>query len=164
MWPATLLKICLLRANPQDLPTSTGLTALALAAYYLADVATALMTVPLARALEAAAADTFVLVALVHAALNLRRLGARTRQTLTALAGGGALLAGVTVIIESLLPEGVSSVYVWAPSLLWLLAVYGHVLRHAFDVPYALGIVATGAYLILSLFITAPFLISPDAI
>jgi hypothetical protein len=161
MWPVTLFNICLLRANPQDLPTSTALTALVMALYFMADLITALTLVPTARALQAAAADTLLIGTLTYVALSLRQLKPRARQTLMALAGGGAVLGIVTTALGSLLPEGVSPFYVSLPALLWLLAVYGHILRHALDVPYAMGIVATGAYLFLSLVVVGPFLIAP---
>jgi hypothetical protein len=161
MWPVTLFNICLLRANPQDLPTSTALTALTLALYYLADFITALTLVPIGRALQAAAADTLLIGTLTYAALSLRQLKPRTRQTLMALAGGGAVLGVVTTAIGSLLPQGTSPFMISLPALLWLLAVYGHILRHALDVPYAMGVMATGAYLFLSLVVVGPFLIPP---
>jgi hypothetical protein len=164
MWPVTLLNICLLRANPQELPTSGQLTTLLLVLYYLADVATALTLVPLDRALQAAVADTFLVATLAYLGLSLRHLTARARQTLMALAGCGALLGVTTTVIGSLLPEGVSPFYVSVPALLWLFAVYGHILRHALDIPFAMGIVATGAYLFLSLVVVGPFLISPEIV
>ncbi len=158
MWLLTLLKLCFLRANPQDLPTSSGATAVAILTYCITDVVTALMTVPLVRALEAAVIDTFLLVALVHMALNLRKLNARLRQTLLALAASGTVLAVVTLAVAGLLPSGTSLDFVWTLSVLWMFVVYGHILRHALDVSYVLGIVATAVYFMLSLLVAAPLL------
>jgi hypothetical protein len=162
MWFTTLLRICLLRANPQDLPTSSALTALALLVYFAADIATALTMVPWDRALGAAAADTLLIVALALLALALRELLPRARQTLLALGGCGALLGVVSTVAGSLLPESASALYISVPALLWLLAVYGHILRHALGVPLAMGILTTGAYLMLSLVVVGPFLIPPQ--
>ena len=162
MWPTILLKICLLRANPQDLPTSTRLTVLVLAIYAATDVVMAWVTVPLARALLAAVVDTFLLIALVHVALNLRQFGVRVRQTLMALAGCGALFAIPSLIAASWI-GGTAPFVVWVPLLLWMVAVYGHILRHALEVRYALGIAAACVYVFISLVATGPFLISPDA-
>ena len=86
------LDLCLLRANPQDLPTSNRLLAAALVAHLLANVLTGLDSASPENALLAGAMDTLLLVALTHTGLMLRGVGARTRQTLTALAGCGALL------------------------------------------------------------------------
>ncbi len=161
MWPATLLKICLLRANPQDLPPSTRLTALALAVYCATDVVMAFITVPLARALQFAAVDTFLLVALAHMALSLRHLGVRLQQTLMALAGCGILLAIPALIVMGWIGATLPPV-VWVPLLLWSVAVYGHILRHALEVRYSLGIAAACVYVFIALMVTGPFLISPE--
>lgn len=161
MWPVTLLKICLLRANPQDLPSSSRLTALALVVYYVTDVVMAFITVSFTRALLFAALDTFLLAALAHTALSLRHFGVRLRQTLMALAGCGVLLAIPALIamgwIGATLPPAV-----WAPLLLWSVAVYGHILRHALEVRYAHGIAAACVYVFVALVATGPFLMTPE--
>lgn len=161
MWSATLVKICLLRANPQDLPSSTRLTALALSVYCATDVVAALVTVPLARALQFAALDTALLVALAHLALNLRHLGARVRQTLTALAGCGVLLAIPALVAMALVGSTLPAV-VWVPLLLWSVTVYGHILRHALDVRYTLGIAAACVYVLIALLVAGPLIAVPD--
>jgi hypothetical protein len=158
MWPTTLVNLCLLRANPQDLPTSSALTAAMILLYYAADVVAALAWVPLERAWVAAAADTLLLCALGYVALKLRQRPERIRQTLMALAGCGAVFAFAATVIGSVVPDGPSSLYVSLPALFWLLAVYGHILRHALEVPYAAGVIATGAYVFLSSMAIGPFL------
>ena len=165
MWPVTLFNICLLRANPQDLPTSTALTAAAVLFYYAADVAAALAWVPLEQAWMVAAVDTFLLCALAHLALKLHRRPERMRQTVMALTGSGAVFALVATLIGSVIPGGATSLYVSLPALFWLLAVYGHILRHALEVPYGAGIVATATYLFLSFMVVGPLLtpISPSS-
>jgi hypothetical protein len=158
MWPMTVVNICLLRANPQDLPTSSTLTVATILFYYAADIVAALAWVPLERAWVAATADTFLLCALAHLALKLHQRLERVRQTLMALAGCGAVFALVATLVGSVVPDGPSSLYVSLPALFWLLAVYGHILRHALEVPYAVGVVATGAYVFLSSLAIGPFL------
>ena len=162
MWPVTLLKICLLRANPQDLPTSTALTALALAVYGAVDVVSALATVPLMRAIQFALVDTFLLGTFTHLTLNLRRLSPRLRQTLTALAGCGVLLSIPALVLTGSIGSATPSV-LWVPLLLWFVAVYGHILRHALDIRLPIGIAAACGYFFLTLVITAPLLILPPA-
>jgi len=160
MWLMTLLNICLLRANPQDLPTSTALTGVAVFLYYVADIAAALAWVPFERAWLVAAVDTFLLCGLAHLALKVQRRPERTRQTLMALTGCGAVFALAATFIGSVVPGGATSLYVSLPALFWLLTVYGHILRHAFDVPYAAGVAATGTYLFLSFIVVGPLLTS----
>lgn len=161
MWPATLLKICLLRANPQDLPSSTRLTTLALAVYVATDAIMAFITVPFVRALQFAAVDTFLLAALAHMALSLRHLSVRLRQTLTALAGCGVVLAIPALAVMALIGSTLPAV-VWVPLLLWSVAVYGHILRHALEIRYALGIAAACVYVFIALVVTGPLLIAPQ--
>jgi len=157
---ATLLNICLLRAGPQDLPTSNVLVGLALAAHFLANVLTGLDEADPGNALTAGAMDTLLLVALTHTGLMLRNLRSRTRQTLAALAGCGALLAvfawAVVTAAELVTPH---AWIVWVPFLFWFLAVYGHVLRHAFNTTLNIGLLLATGYVLLSLLVTWPFLL-----
>jgi hypothetical protein len=160
MWPVTVLNIFLLRANPQDLPTSRSLTAMAVALYFAADVGVALTQVPFDRALLAAGMDTLVLGLLTQLALNVRRHGERLSQTLLALTGCGVLFGAISMTINALVPDQATSFYAFLPALFWLFAVYGHILHHALEVPYVTGVAAAGAYLFLSVIVTAPFLTS----
>ena len=93
MFLKIFLDICLLRANPQDLPDSDTLMLAALAAYGLADVIGVLDIVSVGGAVLAAAVDTLLLVAATHLALRWRHLENRVPQTLSALAGCGALIS-----------------------------------------------------------------------
>src|SRR5438552_606094 len=77
------LRLCVLRANPQDLPASHRLLAVALTAHALADVAGLADMLSPAQAFEAAALDTAALAALTAAVLWLRSVSARFTQTLT---------------------------------------------------------------------------------
>lgn len=158
---ATLLNICLLRANPQDLPTSNVLVGLALAAHFLANVLTGLDEASFQNSLIAGAMDTLLLVALTRTGLMLRNLRERTRQTLTALVGAGALLAvaaWTAVTVTGMVTERVW--IVWLPFLFWFLAVYGHILRHAFNVTPGVGLLLATGYVLLSLMVTGPFLLA----
>lgn len=159
MWLATAVNISLLRANPQDLPTSTIPTVVAVVLYYVVDIITALAWTSFEYAAVAAAVDTLLLGALTYSTLKLRRHGERFLQTLTALAGCGAILGIVTTAFSAVVPGGASSLYVSLPALFWLLAVYGHILRHALEVPYMAGIAATAIYLFLSLIVVSPLLV-----
>jgi len=156
---ATLLNVCLLRANPQDLPASNALVGLALAAHFLANVLTGLDEANVENALIAGAMDTLLLVALTHTGLMLRNLRERTRQTLVALAGAGALLAVAAWAVVTATGMVTQQAWiVWLPFLFWFLAVYGHILRHAFNVTLGVGLLLATGYVLLSLMVTGPFL------
>ncbi len=172
-----LIAICLLRASPQDLPASRAGVLGALAAYAAAGVIGVFDVLTLENALAAAAVDTLLLAAATHLVLQWRQLENRVTQTLTALAGCGALLsllawgaAGLTR--EAFQPEGVlgsvtapslAHSWVWAAFLVWYTLVFGHVLRHALSITLAAGVAASLLYLILSMGVTGLF-VSPTPV
>jgi hypothetical protein len=138
--PATLVRLCLLRAGPQDLPHSPLLLVVSFALQLGANVLALADRLAPGPALLAAGAYTLTLVALVHTTLLLRDRGQRAVQTLAAvnlvdaLIGAAGWAAGA--VLGALLPAGVIEV----PFLVWFIAVLGHVLRHALDVRYGLGL------------------------
>lgn len=146
--------LCLLRAKPQDVPASSGALGVALGAYGAVSVLLASTDLTLERAVPYALVDTLILALLTHGVLRMRRYSARFPQTLTALAGSGALL-GLAAWPVTLSPE---------PSLLllvmviWSLAVSAHILRHALAVALlpailiSLGFVLVGFLMLSALF------------
>ncbi|MEK7207021.1 MAG: hypothetical protein AAB134_03975, partial [Pseudomonadota bacterium] len=109
------LDLCLLRAGPQDLPTSTPLTALVVGAYWLTDVIGVLDTLSWGSAVMAAVTDTLLLVAATTMALRLRQLENRLPQTLSALAGTGAVLSALAWMATSLSRGTIPPEWVWLP-------------------------------------------------
>ena len=161
---STFLNICLLRANPQDLPTSTSLLILALLAHFAVEMLTAFGKVPLWNAFFSSAASTLLLVAVIHTALLLRNLQVRVKQTLTALAGCGAGLILLAFLAISLLHTQLPLWLVGLPFLIWLLVVYGHILRHAFSISFGLAIAVSVLYRTVAEVIKLSFLVgSPPA-
>ena len=157
MLPNKFLGICLLRANPQDLPVSNSLMLSAVLVYGLADVIGVLDTLPLGRAALAAAVDTLLLVAATHLVLHWRALKDRVPQTLSALAGCGATLSLLAWASAGLTRDWLPPLWVWAPFLVWYTLVFGHVLRHALNISLAAGVGASLLYLILSMGMTGLF-------
>src|SRR3990170_919689 len=160
---ATFLRICLLRANPQDLPASAALPAAALLVHLAVDVLTALDMLPLERALQAGFADTVLLAAFAHAGLTLRRLENRLRQTLAALAGCGAALGLAAYAALGLLGEAIPAGFIWAVYLLWYLAVFSHILRHALSLSLPAAAAVAFLYVTLSATVSGVFLVPSGA-
>jgi len=154
------LGICLLRANPQDLPTSNRLMLAALIAYGLADVIGVLDTLSLGSAVLAAAVDTLLLIAVTHLALRWRAAENRFPQTLSALAGCGSLLSLLAWAVAGLTREWLPPPWVWAPFLLWYTLVFGHVLRNALSLALPAGVALSLLYISLSMGVTG-LLINP---
>ena len=167
----TYLNICLLRANPQDLPASHNVLAISLLAYLAANMVTFTDTVSAPRALVASFADTVFLVGLAYSALLMRGLVQRRWQTLAALAGCGALISVVawlatTIALKLVAPE----VSAAEPSLMrelnpdqtriillvslsciaWFVLVLGHIFREALNVPMVGGVALAMVYMFVS--------------
>lgn len=136
------LNLCLLRAKPQDLPASGRLMGAALAAYFLAGWMIALTQQPAGPAVLAALADSAVLALLTHTVLLLRKHPERLAQTLSALAGTGAviqLIAWPLLATPALLAL-----------LVWNLAINAHILRHALEVRLGPAILISVGFLLMS--------------
>jgi hypothetical protein len=149
---ATLFRICLLRANPQDLPASYALLAITLTAYAAAEVIGLADTVPLRRAFDAVALDVALLVAITAIVLRVRGGWARLPQTLSALAGAGAVLTLVTIGIGNLMSAWLvpGQTLLQALFIAWWLLVYTHVLRHSLALDVGRAASVSVLYLIAS--------------
>lgn len=142
------IDLCLLRVKPQDLPVSGLLLGLALLAYTLSSALVSTVSLPAGSALLAGTADTALLSGLTFSVLRFQHLHARAPQTLTALAGTGALLGVLSLPVTSWL-HGVQRsggdielpVLLLLVILVWSVVVVGHILRHALSTPYIFGLV-----------------------
>lgn len=153
-----LIGICLLRAAPQDLPASRAWMLGALMAYAAAGVLGVLDVLMLENAILATAVDTLLLAAVTHLVLQWRRLENRVTQTLTALAGCGALLSLLAWVAAGLVREPFQPEWVWAAFLVWYTLVFGHILRHALSITLAAGMAASFLYLLFSISVTGLFM------
>lgn len=154
--------ICFLRAAPQDLPVSRSIMLGALVVYATAGMLGVLDVLTLESAILAATVDTLLLAAVTHLVLQWRRLENRLTQTLTALAGCGALLSLMAWSATGLVRELFQPEWVWAVFLPWYTLVFGHIVRHALSISLAAGVAASLLYLVLSISITG-FFMNPAA-
>jgi len=156
-----LIGLCLLRRGPQDLPYSPALTRnLVLVAFAIDLLYVSLLDVeqPLPRLLFALAMSLGVPWLL----LQLRGRTARYAQTVGAIAGTGALFTLLFLPVAlwtrqfaalgpGVEPSGEQMLAGWIVLLLlgWRLAVNGHVLRHALDLPrWAGALIAIAWFLV----------------
>ena len=144
-------EMCRLRAVPQQVPASSGLLGLALVFYVLVSVLVALPGSGWTMAWWLTLLDLAVLAGVTALVLRLTGKGPRFNQTLSALAGTGALLGLLALPLVLTAPEPADPVPAWA-GLLWLvilfwsLAVRGHILRHALEIPFGMGILLSAGY------------------
>ena len=147
------VQICLLRMKPQDLPSSGTLLAVVLVAHTLVGIAVAAVNLGFGQAVAAGVIDTVLMCGLTTGLLMLRTLRERTVQTLTALAGAGAVIGFMAYPVSLWLhdaheanePSPALGVLLLAV-LGWSLAVSAHVLRHALSAPYYIGLLISVAF------------------
>jgi hypothetical protein len=144
----TWLDMCRLRAAPQQLPASPWLLGLALLFYSLVGIAVALPGSGWSMALLLTVLDLVVMAALTALVLRVMGKPARFNQTLSALAGTGALLGLLAVPLVLLAPDPVPAWagLLWLMILFWSLAVRGHILRHALEIPFGMGLLLSAGY------------------
>lgn len=146
--------ICMLRTRPQDLPASTGFLLVSVVAYLATNLVLSLANESFSRALLTALLDLAVLYIFVRISLLVRRVPERLTQTLGALTGSGAILAllAAPLLILARPDTGVAVVpaVLWLPLVIWSVGVFGHVMRHALDIPFPAGILMAIAYLVIS--------------
>ena len=147
------VRICLLRMKPQDLPSSGTLLVLVLVAHTFVGVAVAAVNLRLGQAVAAGVIDTALMCGLTTGLLMLRTLRERTVQTLTALAGAGAVIGAVAYPVSLWLhdahqanePSPALGVLLFGV-LGWSLAVSAHILRHAVSAPFYIGLLISVAF------------------
>lgn len=141
------IELCALRRAPQDLPPSEVLFGLALLADLLAGMLVGLVTgLSWWEGLGQGFAEIALMLAVLYAALNLLKRGARFLQAATALLGSGALLGLIALLPLSLNPVGqeVTNLAAFGALLLlglvvWSILVTGHILRHTFGITLGQG-------------------------
>ena len=147
------IQICLLRQGPQDLPTSGILLAIALSAHTIMSMVLSHLSLGTLRALLAGVLDTVLLVVLTGTLLFVQRRKARLIQTVTALAGTGAIITFLALPLSGWLHgadqaagEGGFALLLLLILTGWSLAVAGHIFRHALSVPYFIGLVLAAVF------------------
>lgn len=149
--------MCLLRTNPQDLPHSVMLEAIALCTYTTLSFLIAQMSSVPQAALTAALVDVGMMAALTWGGLWAVGMQNRATKTITALAGTGALwqLASLPLVMifsgDSGNTESTPSFFsnlVFLAMISWAIAIIGHILRHALNMKFffALGIAVLYVY------------------
>ncbi len=144
------VQLCLFQTEPQRLPASTLLLALALIAHILAETMGFAMLLDPPTAFLAGLTGTVLLIALTASVLLVQRQQARIVQTVTALAGSITLLdlVGLSVLSwrEAAHASGSDQglpILALLVLTAWSLGVQGHILRHALSVPFFIGILVS---------------------
>jgi hypothetical protein len=158
------LQILLRRRGPEDLPDSRFLLALALGAYLLCQVPVAVIMYGWTAVTAALlAADALLLAVYFWIVLQLAGHAGRYRQTLTALAGTGALLALLQAPLVWLMQSmrGPQADAPWPLTLalllllVWTVLVQSHVATRALERGPAVGLGVALLFVMLSFVVTS---------
>ena len=148
--------MCLLKKNPQDLPASSFLLQLLIACNisinFIINIATT--SVPIALFLSVLA------VALVWTFMSLLlwtlKFSSRRTQTLTSIFGTDLIIAVPAIVLRYWLHwldtnnlQSDMAIILWILVFIWNLIVTAHILRHAIDKPFGVGVIASIGYTII---------------
>lgn len=136
--------ICRFQRNPQDIPSSLTIKNLTLALYITLGFFVTAIHETLAISLVTVFVDTALMLSLAYISLWISGLNDRILQTITALAGTGSIIMVLStpfVIWLLYVPPGeasISNLFLTA-LVFWNIAVIGHILRHALNMPIWAG-------------------------
>ena len=138
------IDLCRFRSAPQDLPYSKFLMSLCVGCYFIVGFIVAVADQPFGQSIIITSADTGLLVGLAYLGLWVRDSIPRATQTITALAGTGALfeLVGWPLVtyLQNLQEGETSGLALLLPGLvIWNIAVIGNILKHALEIPMWIG-------------------------
>lgn len=144
---------CLLRRTPQSDPLSTSVMFTALASYALIDLLQAKMASNWQTAIGMTLLDVAVLMLFARLVLHFTGRSARYVQTLTALAGTGAVLGvlGLPLVMQAVKAQQNGEVMGtlvlgWLILLIWNISVQAHIYRHALSSRFGVGLIVSGLH------------------
>jgi hypothetical protein len=150
-----LLDICMFRAGPQDLPASPWLLKLLFAAYIGVGVLAGRLLGSVPKAFAEAMFDASILGLVLFVFLNWRGLAVRFVQVYSAALGCGTVINTLALpliygIAAAQASGGVSIelALIWVAILGWDIAVFAHILRHAFNISLGRGFMFSVIYVV----------------
>lgn len=148
-------EICQFRRNPQDMPSSQAVKLLVISIYVLIGIIVSSINLAFSTTLLTIAVDTVLLLSLAHVSLWITGLSNRINQTVISLAGTGSIFTLISVpflILMRDVPEGQSSPVdiFMIPLLFWYIAVIGHIMKNALNMPAWAGLSIGIIYYIIS--------------
>lgn len=149
------LDIALFKKGPQAAPGSVFLLGLALAANLGASLALALLEADWLESLLQSLTGGALLAGFLWGALSLTRKQSRWLQTATAAFGCDTLVSALAfplLLGSQFTPDAAEALGLLLQILLlWQIAVIGHILRHALNVPFLAGFGLAFAYTVASI-------------
>lgn len=157
-WVTSWLQQCVLRRAPQDDPLSVTALGGALLAYALVDLMQARTASGWLASLGMSITDTLIVILYSWLVLLIAKRPTRLAQTLTALAGTGALLGllGMPLMLHASRVQeggdpGAALVMGWLVLLIWNITVQAHIYRHALSSRYGTGLLVAGLHTVVAI-------------
>jgi len=157
-WLGSWLEQALLRRAPQDDGLSYGALVAALLAYLCVDMLQGIGSVAGGAVLTITLTEMLVMAAFTWAVLQFAGKAARLVQTLTALAGTGAVLgvASLPLVLQTARAHQAGAspaalVMGWLVLLAWGIAVEAHIFRHALATRYGIGLMVAGLHTVVAI-------------
>ena len=148
-------RLVFLQVKPQDCPPSEQLRLFLLVTYFLLSIFNSLAVYDIGQGAVHTVVDIAVLYLFTHVLLSTRK--ERILQTLNAFLGAGIIIGLVHTIfsyalIEDRSQESVSETgtLIFFTIVIWLIVVYGHIVRHAAEVSLPAGISISLGYTIIN--------------
>jgi len=149
--------ICILRAGPQDLPSSLFLLRSVVLLSTIVGVFLNLPTEGFSQSLAISLFNVVLLTVFLYAGLRLRDKLPRFRQSLAAMMGTNIIIGLVMMpfmfaLVSAKLDGEASPIalQVFLLLLVWDITVFAHIIRHSFDIRLGYGFLVSLGYLILS--------------
>jgi len=152
------LEVCLLRAAPQDGPSSGFILAFSMTCYLMISVLVLSGSFGMAAGSQVALVEMLLLAVFMFVMLYLAGKSTRLGQTLSAVTGAGSLLGLFSLPLvlisgpvteDASLPAIISAA--WLVLLLWNLLVSAHIIRHALSSSFATGAGVSVLYMVVSM-------------
>ena len=149
------LDICFFHQGPQDVPRSRFLLGMAVGANLLFSIMLGSFEVDFPQAVTQGLAALALLLTFILLTLAVTGKRDRGEQTLTAAVGCDAIITalGLPLVMASVALPGMQETasLLLLGLMLWEIAVFGHILRHALDLPFLPGLGVALAYTAISL-------------
>ena len=149
--------ICLLRGKPQDLPNSVELLAVCILAAGVANFLLALFSTAAGSALLASVVEIVLVAFITLAVLKLNRHPERWLKTMMALTGTGFVLSlialplfFISLQIQAAAFFQLLALLAYLGLVIWNIMIMGHILRHALDTGFGIGVLFALTYIVIT--------------
>lgn len=162
-WLRYFINLCLLKASPQDAPSSVTVQYFAIFAYWAAGATLTSLSQSYLAAVFIAFIQTILVLFFINLALWIRKFPERITQTVTAFTGSGFIvtLIAFPVIGWMSQPDMASNILFsafWVALVIWETIIVANIFRHALDIPIFVSIGVALILMYMSFAITLRFL------